>query len=76
MTGCCRAIAGLGEIRDVYSYARGLLRGSFAQHGEDTFIQRRFADKKDGFYVDIGASHPSRSMSLNMLQLRDFLHQF
>jgi FkbM family methyltransferase len=46
--------------RDMYSYAIGARRGSFSQHGEDTFIHERFGRKKGGFYVDVGASHPFR----------------
>jgi FkbM family methyltransferase len=48
------------ETRDIYSYVNGTLRGSFSQHGEDIFFQDRFGKKRDGFYVDIGASHPFR----------------
>jgi FkbM family methyltransferase len=52
--------AAVRGVRDMYSYARGASRGSFSQHGEDTFINARFGHKKDGFYVDVGASHPFR----------------
>jgi len=31
---------------------------SYAQNGEDVILRRIFSDKKTGFYVDIGASHP------------------
>jgi FkbM family methyltransferase len=48
------------EVRDIYSYIEGTRRGTFSQHGEDTFIQARFGNKKEGFYVDVGASHPFR----------------
>lgn len=33
---------------------------SFAQEGEDLVLARIFGDKSDGFYVDIGAHHPTR----------------
>ena len=31
---------------------------SYAQNGEDVILRRIFCDKKVGFYIDIGASHP------------------
>ena len=31
---------------------------SYSQNGEDVILERIFADKKLGFYIDIGASHP------------------
>ena len=33
---------------------------AFSQEGEDLILHRIFADKKDGFYVDVGAHHPKR----------------
>ena len=56
MSHCNVAVRGL---RDMYFYARGASCGSFSQHGEDTFINARFGHKRDGFYVDVGVSHPS-----------------
>lgn len=41
-----------------YRVVNRYLRGSYAQKGEDLLIDRFFHFKKDGFYVDIGASHP------------------
>lgn len=32
----------------------------FSQEGEDIILSRFFLDKKQGFYVDIGAHHPQR----------------
>jgi FkbM family methyltransferase len=48
------------EFRDLNSYAQGLRRKTFSQHGEDALIQSLFAGQASGFYVDIGASHPFR----------------
>lgn len=31
---------------------------SYSQYGEDAFISSFFRNKKDGFYVDVGAYHP------------------
>jgi hypothetical protein len=33
---------------------------SFAQEGEDLLLERIFYNRKEGFYVDIGAHHPFR----------------
>lgn len=33
---------------------------SWAQEGEDQILRRIFEQKKDGFYVDVGAHHPQR----------------
>lgn len=32
----------------------------FSQEGEDILLNRYFENKKDGFYIDIGAHHPKR----------------
>jgi FkbM family methyltransferase len=55
------------RIRDVYSYRTGQRRGSFSQHGEDRFIFQRFMQKRSGFYVDVGASHPYRLSNTYLL---------
>ncbi len=36
------------------------LNKSFAQDGEDLFLMSYFSERKEGFYVDIGAHHPLR----------------
>ena len=33
---------------------------SWSQEGEDRILKRIFGDKRDGFYIDIGAHHPKR----------------
>ena len=33
---------------------------SYSQEGEDMILRRLFAEKKVGFYVDVGAHHPKR----------------
>src|SRR5690606_2132198 len=33
---------------------------SYAQEGEDLILERFFGNKKNGFYVDVGAHHPQR----------------
>ena len=54
-------------VRDVYSYRTGQRRGSFSQHGEDRLIFERFMQKRNGFYVDVGASHPYRLSNTYLL---------
>lgn len=46
-------------MRDRALYVRDRRRGTFSQHGEDLVVADYFAGKAGGFYVDIGASHPS-----------------
>ena len=42
------------------------MRYSYAQNFEDVLLHRCFADKPDGFYVDVGAATPvAHSVSLN-----------
>ena len=55
------------RVRDAYSYRAGQRRGSFSQHGEDHFIFKRFMQKRSGFYVDVGASHPYRLSNTYLL---------
>lgn len=33
---------------------------SYSQHGEDIILRNIFSDKKKGFFVDVGAHHPTR----------------
>lgn len=33
---------------------------SWSQEGEDLVLARLFGDKRDGFYIDVGAHHPKR----------------
>lgn len=33
---------------------------SYSQEGEDMILQRIFENKKNGFYIDVGAHHPKR----------------
>lgn len=47
-------------MRDVVSYFKYRRQGSFSQHGEDTIIQALIGGRRQGFYVDIGGSHPFR----------------
>ncbi|MDK2871445.1 MAG: hypothetical protein PWQ16_797 [bacterium] len=42
------------------SYFFKYLNRSFSQEGEDMILRRIFGDKRNGFYVDVGAHHPFR----------------
>jgi FkbM family methyltransferase len=44
----------LSEIFDIYA------QKSYSQEGEDMILQRIFTEKTQGFFVDVGAHHPSR----------------
>ena len=43
---------------------------AFSQEGEDLILQRIFAEKKDGFYVDVGAHHPMRYSNTYLFYLQ------
>jgi FkbM family methyltransferase len=39
----------------------------FSQEGEDIILEKIFADKKNGFYIDVGAHHPFRYSNTYLL---------
>ena len=45
----------LGNVRDPKH-----ARLSFAQEGEDLLLDKIFSDQAEGFYVDVGAHHPTK----------------
>lgn len=46
---------------DLYkTITNGYADASYSQEGEDMILKRLFENKKNGFYVDIGAHHPFR----------------
>lgn len=53
-------IPAVSRARDLYSYWRDKRRGTYSQHGEDLWLDNHFAGRRNGYYVDIGASHPIR----------------
>ncbi len=46
----------LAQIRDNLFFSTK----SYSQEGEDLVLARFFGNKKNGFYVDVGANHPKR----------------
>lgn len=42
----------------------------FGQEGEDILLTRVFGNKKNGFFVDVGAHHPTRFSNTYMLSLK------
>lgn len=48
------------EIKRKYSNTGDYSTLSYSQEGEDLVLSRIFEQKKDGFYVDVGAHHPKR----------------
>ncbi len=53
-----RVINILKQIKEVY--VKKHFYKSFSQEGEDMILSRIIGEKKDGFYVDVGAHHPKR----------------
>lgn len=43
----------------IYTFTDGA-RQSYSQEGEDLILERIFEEKNGGFYVDVGAHHPTR----------------
>src|SRR5580698_8519410 len=55
------------SVHDLYSWLKYTNHGSYSQHGEDLFVRNFFASKKNGFYLDIGASHPFKLSNTYLL---------
>lgn len=51
-------------------HALALGRSTFSQFGEDQYLAKRFADRHEGFYVDVGAFHPFRWSNTCLLHQR------
>lgn len=47
-------------VRDKIKEEKKFENLSYSQEGEDLILNRFFGDKKNGFYIDIGAHHPMR----------------
>jgi len=43
---------------------------SFSQEGEDLILRRIFGDRKQGFYIDVGAHHPRRFSNTHFFYLQ------
>lgn len=57
----------MGEaIKNKYLYANP----SYSQEGEDLVLQRIFNYKNDGFFVDVGAHHPTRFSNTYLFYLK------
>jgi hypothetical protein len=50
-----RATRDFYKDKDTHFYSK-----SYSQEGEDMIIKRLVGEKRDGFYIDIGAHHPKR----------------
>lgn len=50
----------IAEIRDFRWLLSARRRGFYSQHGEDKVVAGLFRGKRNGRYIDIGASHPFR----------------
>ena len=43
---------------------------SYSQEGEDMILKRIFNEKKNGFYIDVGAHHPKRFSNTHYFYLK------
>jgi len=60
-----------GRIKDhIANYLNDKFRNSFSQEGEDMILQRIFSGKNDGFFVDVGAHHPTRFSNTYLFYLK------
>jgi FkbM family methyltransferase len=55
-----RLLGPIRRIRKKLFDGYGYSLKSYSQEGEDMILDRIFADKPHGFYVDVGAHHPKR----------------
>jgi|TARA_B110001450_G_scaffold208937_1_gene199761 FkbM family methyltransferase len=56
----------------IKNYKRIKKTENFSQEGEDLFLINFFKDKKEGFYVDVGAFHPFRISNTYALYKKGF----
>jgi len=56
----------MNEIRQMPEHANL----SFSQEGEDILLQRLFENKATGFFIDVGAHHPTRFSNTYLFYLR------
>ena len=56
----------------IKNYKRINKTENFSQEGEDLFLIDFFKDKKEGFYVDVGAFHPFRISNTYALYKKGF----
>ena len=54
-----RLVVGAYADRHLRARWQGPLITSFAQNGEDVRLWRVFAERREGFYIDVGAGHPT-----------------
>ena len=55
------------NILSQFKYSLRYRNISFSQEGEDILLKRIFSDKKNGFYIDVGAHHPIRFSNTYLL---------
>ncbi len=60
----------LGKIAFLFARDRLGITPSYSQEGEDKILDRLLESKKTGFYVDVGAFHPSRFSNTYCFYLR------
>lgn len=59
-----KELISLDKRRQIANFSKEVLTkfatSAYSQEGEDMILRRIFNDKKTGFYVDVGAFHPTR----------------
>lgn len=59
-----KELISLDKRRQIANFSKEILTkfatSAYSQEGEDMILRRIFNDKKSGFFVDVGAFHPSR----------------
>lgn len=60
----------INRVHQEYFYKYEHSEISYSQEGEDLILERIFAGKTDGFFVDIGAHHPKRFSNTFKFYLR------
>lgn len=55
------------ETTTLLNWSYPYSKPSYSQEGEDLILQRIFANKNNGFYVDVGAHHPFRYSNTHLL---------
>ncbi len=57
----------VGRVKRVADLFISYKRNSYSQYGEDLFLAEYFKDKSSGFFVDVGAYHPTQFSNTYLL---------
>lgn len=59
-----------GIKNNIQSFLNKKYRASFSQEGEDLILERIFSGRDNGFFVDVGAHHPTRFSNTYLFYLK------